>query len=100
VLHYPSLPLAPTSAPPSQTVDGETQGSVTPVKSGLETSGASAPLTSLSPADSIPTLSLPVLTLHPPLDQEHLSSLHEAPSSLDSHCLANASEGSPEPYVL
>jgi hypothetical protein len=50
-------------------------------KSGLEASGTSTPLTSLSPVDSIPTPSPPALTLHPPLDQEHLISLCEESQS-------------------
>jgi hypothetical protein len=85
---YPPLPLAPSSAPSPLTLDGEVRGTVTPVKSGLETSGASTPLTSLSPMDPIPILSLPVFTSHSPLSQGHLASPHgdlsspQAPTTL------------------
>jgi hypothetical protein len=66
---------------PASDTGGENSREVTPVKSASEASGASAPLTSLSLEDSIPTLSPPVLTPHPPLDWEHLTSLCEDPSS-------------------
>jgi hypothetical protein len=77
----PPLPPVPSSAPPPLTLDGETQGTATPVKSGSEALGALTPLTSLSPMDSLPTPSPPVLTPHPPLSREHLTSHHEDPSS-------------------
>jgi hypothetical protein len=76
---YPPLPPVPSSAPLPLTVEGETQGTVTPVKSCSEASGASTPLTSLSPMDSIHILSSPVLTPHSPLNREHLTSLQEDP---------------------
>jgi hypothetical protein len=66
---YPPLPLAPSFAPSLLTPDGESWGTVVPVKSGLEASGASTPLTSLSPMDLMPTPSLTVLTLRPPFNQ-------------------------------
>jgi hypothetical protein len=78
---YSSLPPAHSSAPPTLTLDGEAQGIVTPVKSGSEASGALILLTFLSPMDPIPTPSQPVLLPHPPLDQEHLTSLCEDSSS-------------------
>jgi hypothetical protein len=77
----PPLPPVPSSALPPLTLDGEAQGTVTPAKSGSKASGASTPLTSLSPMDPRPTLSLPVLTPHPPLNWEHLTSLCEDPAS-------------------
>jgi hypothetical protein len=80
VPRYPPLPPASSSTRPPATLDGETQGTVTPVKSGLETSGASTPLNFLSPMDPIPTPSPPVLTPHPSLNQEHLASLHDTPT--------------------
>jgi hypothetical protein len=78
---YPPLPLAPISTPSLPTLDRETQGTVTPVKSGPEASGASTPLTSVSPMDLMPTLSPPVLTSHPPFNQGHPTSPCEDPSS-------------------
>jgi hypothetical protein len=78
---YLPLSLAPSSTPSPLTSDGEAQGIVTPVISGTEASGASTPLTPLSPMDSIPTPSQPVLTPHPPFSQGHLPSLCEDPSS-------------------
>jgi hypothetical protein len=79
---YPPLPPAPSSTPLPLTSDGEAQGAVTSVKSDPEISGASIPLTSPSPMDPIPTLSLPVLTPHLPFNQRHPTSLHEDPSLL------------------
>jgi hypothetical protein len=38
-------------------------------------------LSPLSPMDSVPTPSPPVLTPHSPFNQEHLNNLHEDPSS-------------------
>jgi hypothetical protein len=81
VLLYLPMPPAPSSTPLSLTSDGKAQETVTPVKSGLEASWTSTPLTSLSPMDPIPTLSLPVLTPHPPFSQEHIARLHKDPSS-------------------
>jgi hypothetical protein len=78
---YPPLPPVPGSAPLPLTLDGETQETVTPVKSCSEASRASTPLTSLSPMDPIPTLSPPMFTSHPPLNWDHLISLCEDPSS-------------------
>jgi hypothetical protein len=40
---YPPLPPVPSSAPLPLTLDGETQGTVTHVKSGLETLGPQLP---------------------------------------------------------
>jgi hypothetical protein len=98
---YPPLPLEHSSSPSPSTSDGDAQGTVTPVKFSLEALGASTPLTPLSPIDSIPTLSPPVLTSHPPLNREHLTSFCEdLPLSSDSCCPADAPEGSPEPHVL
>jgi hypothetical protein len=59
---YPLLPRAPSSIPPTPTLDGEARGTITPVKSGLEAPGAPTPLTSLSPMDPMPTPNTPVLT--------------------------------------
>jgi hypothetical protein len=78
---YLPLPLTPSSASSPSASDGEAQGTITPVKSGLEVPGASTPLTSPSPMDPMPTPSLPVLTPHSPFNQGHLTSLHEDPSS-------------------
>jgi hypothetical protein len=79
VLLYPPLPPVPSSTPSPSTLDGEARGTVTPVKSGLEASGASTALTSLSPVDPMSTPTLLVLTPHPALDQEHLASLLRLP---------------------
>jgi hypothetical protein len=78
---YPPLPPAPSSSPLPPTSDVEAGGTVTPVKSGPEASGASTPLTSVSPMDLMPTLSPPVLTSHPPFNQGHPTSPCEDPSS-------------------
>jgi hypothetical protein len=78
---YPPLPPAPSSSPLPPTSDVEAGGTVTPVKSGPEASGASTPVTSLSLMDTIPTPSLPVLTPHPPFNWGHPTSLQEDPSS-------------------
>jgi hypothetical protein len=51
VPRYPPLPPVPNSIPPTSDTDGKTQGTVTPIKSGSEASGASTPQTSLSPMD-------------------------------------------------
>jgi hypothetical protein len=81
VLLYPPLPLAARSAPLPLTLDEESWGTVTPVKSGLEASEGSNSLTSLSPIDQIPTPSPPVLPPNPPFNWGHLTSIHEDPSS-------------------
>jgi hypothetical protein len=81
VLLYPPLPQAASSAPLPLTSERESRGTVTPVKSGVEASGGSNPLTSLSPMDHIPIPSPPVLILNPPFNWEHLTSCHEDPSS-------------------
>jgi hypothetical protein len=65
---YLPLPPVPSSALLPLTLDGETQGAVTPVKSGLEASGGSTPLTSLSPMNSIHSPSPLVLTTYSPVD--------------------------------
>jgi hypothetical protein len=97
---YPLVPPVPSSTPPPLILDGEGQGTGTPVKSGSEASGASTPLTSLSPVNPIPTPSPLVLTPHSPLDWEHLTISVRTPLLLsDSCCSANAPEGSPEPHV-
>jgi hypothetical protein len=76
VLLYPPLPQAASSAPLPLTSERKSRGTVTPVKSGVEASGGSNPLTSLSPMDQIPTLSP-----KPLFNWGHLTSLHEDPSS-------------------
>jgi hypothetical protein len=78
---YQPLPLAPSSTSSPLILDGEAQGTVTPVKSGLKDSGASTPLTSPSPMNPMSTLCLPVLTPHPPFNWGHPTSLCEDPSS-------------------
>jgi hypothetical protein len=78
---YLLLPLASSSALLSLTLDGEALGIITPLKSGPEDPGTSTPLTSLSPVDPMPILSLPVLSPHPPFNQGHPTSPHEDPFS-------------------
>jgi hypothetical protein len=78
---YPPLTPVPSSESPPLTLDGEARGTVTPVKSGSEASGASTPMVTLNPMDSKHTLSPPVLTPHFPLDREHLTDYQENPSS-------------------
>jgi hypothetical protein len=82
VSFYPPLSPAPSFSPSTLTLDGETQKTVTLVKSGPEISGASTALIFLSPMGPMPTTSPPVLTSHPPFNQGHPTSLHEDPSSL------------------
>jgi hypothetical protein len=97
---YPPPPPAPSSTPLPLTLDGEAQGTISPVKSGPEAPRTPTPMTSPSPTDLMSTLSLPVLSAHPPFDREHLTSLCEDTFSSDSCCPADAPEGSPEPNVL
>jgi hypothetical protein len=98
---YPPLPPAPGSAPSPLTLDGEVQKTVTPGKSGSAVSGASTPLTSLSPMDPVLTPSPPVLTPHPQLNWEYPTvSTRIPPLYSDSHHPADAPEGGPRPTVL
>jgi hypothetical protein len=97
VQFYPVLLPAPSSAPVHLTLDGEAQGTVTPVKQGPEASEASSPLTSPSPMDLMPTLGLTVLTPHPPFNCGHPTCPHEDPSSPQT---PTALQGGPRPSVL